>query len=192
MHRLVHGDKTRLRPASWGFSDEELLKRYRWSLDDELQYWSGSLPGGRTYEQFCETVGQRDWPRDGRRISYAILDLDDRLIGMVSCYNIERDRGMGELGVYIGDKPLWSRGYGSDAIIAFARHLFADLGFRSVYLHTYESNVRAQRSYDRVGFIRQAVRRRYSPRIGYHDEVRMSLTRQRLADLHGLREPVPT
>src|SRR5581483_5718089 len=129
MHKLVEGDITRLRPASWGFSDEELLKRYRWSLDEELQYWSGSLPGGRTYEQFCDLLGQRDWPRDGKRISYAILDAHNTLIGMVSCYSIDRERRSGELGVYIGVKALWSHGYGTDAIIAFARHLFADLGF---------------------------------------------------------------
>lgn len=189
MHKVVSGEKTWLRPASWGFSEEELRRRYRWSLDDDLQYWSGTIPGGRSYNQFKETVLERDWPSDGRRVSYGIFAEGEGLIGMVSCYNIDAHHGMGELGVYLGVKGLWGRGYGTDAIVAFLRHLFLNLGFVSVYLHTYESNIRAQRSYLRIGFEEEEKRRRYSPRIGYHAELRMSITRERFEQLHGLREP---
>jgi RimJ/RimL family protein N-acetyltransferase len=192
MYRVVEGEKTRLRPARWGFSEEELRRRYRWSLDDELQYWSGTIPSGRVYGQFKETIGQRDWPDDGRRISYAILTKDNDLIGMVSCYNIDAASRTGELGVYLGEKGLWGRGYGTDAIIAFLRHLFTDLGFEWVYLHTYESNVRAQRSYLRTGFELVDRRRRFAPRIGYHEEVKMTITRDRFAQRHGLHQPVAT
>ncbi|MGI8826911.1 MAG: GNAT family N-acetyltransferase [Chloroflexota bacterium] len=188
MYRLVQGEKTRLRPAAWGFSDVELRRRYQWSLDDELQYWSGAIPGGRYFAQFSATVGQRDWPSDGRRISYAILTNHEELIGMVSCYNIDRRKQTGEIGIYIGEKDRWSEGYGTDALITFLRHLFDDLGFQSVYLHTYESNLRAQHSYDRVGFSPEEARRRYSTRLGYHNEVRMTITRDVFASRHGLRQ----
>ncbi len=190
MHKLVEGDRTRLRPASWGFSESELQRRYDWSLDEELQYWSGSIPGGRNYDNFKAMLRQRDWPDDGRRISYAILSHDRELLGMVSAYNIDASGRTGELGIYIGEKGLWSRGLGTDALITFLRHCFANLGFESIYLHTYESNVRAQRSYLRVGFRTEETCRRYSPRVGYHDELRMSVNRGVFARLHGLREPV--
>jgi ribosomal-protein-alanine N-acetyltransferase len=187
MHRIVDGEKTRLRPASWGFSEVEMQRRFRWSGDDTLQYWSGTIPGGRSYSHFKESVGQRDWPSDGKRISYAILTKDGSLIGMVSCYNIDRRRQTGELGVYLGEQEYWGRGYGTDAIVTFIHHLFGDLGFESIYLHTYESNVRAQRSYLRVGFAVTDKRRRFSPRIGYHEEVKMVITRDSFARLHGLQ-----
>jgi RimJ/RimL family protein N-acetyltransferase len=189
VHRLVEGQSVRLRPASWGFSDEELERRYRWSQDDVLQYWSGTIPGGRNLDQFSATVGQRDWPNDGKRISYAILTLAGELIGMVSCYNIDHRYGVGELGIYLGERDVWGRGYGTDALIVFLRHLFTDLGFRSVYLHTYESNVRAQRSYTHAGFEITDRRRRYAPRLGYHNELRMSITAETFDRLHGLRQP---
>jgi ribosomal-protein-alanine N-acetyltransferase len=179
MYRVVEGKVTRLRPASWGFSDEELRRRYRWSHDEVLQYWSGSIPGGRSYQHFVDTLGERDWPSDGRRISYAILRREnDDLIGMVSCYNIDRIAHAGEIGIYIGEKDCWSQGYGTDALVTFLRHLFLDLEFDWVYLHTYQSNLRAQRSYLRAGFERREVKRRYAPRIGYHDEVRMTVSRE--------------
>jgi ribosomal-protein-alanine N-acetyltransferase len=192
VHKLVEGSRTRLRPASWGFSEPELERRYRWSQDDVLQYWSGTIPGGRTYEQFRSTLAQRDWPPDGKRISYAILTQCDELIGMVSCYNIDRRHGVGELGIYLGEKDVWGSGYGTDALISFLRHLFADLGFQSVYLHTYESNLRAQRSYVRAGFETTDRRRRYAPRLGYHNELRMSISAEAFDRMHGLREPAST
>jgi RimJ/RimL family protein N-acetyltransferase len=189
VHTLVEGEKTRLRPALWGFSDEELRRRYRWSQDDHLQYWSGTIPGGRSYLQFKEMVGQRDWPADGRRVSYAILTKANDLVGMVSVYNIDQRSRTGELGVYIGEQDLWGHGYGTDAVVAFLRHLFNAADFDSVYLHTYESNLRARRSYTRVGFEVVDTRRRYSPRLGYHNEVRMTITRERFARLHPERLP---
>lgn len=192
MHRIVEGEKTRLRPASWGFSEDEMQRRFRWSGDDTLQYWSGTIPGGRSYSQFRESVGQRDWPSDGKRISYAILTKVGSLIGMVSCYNIDRRRQTGELGVYLGEQEYWGHGYGTDAIVTFIRHLFADLEFDSIYLHTYESNTRAQRSYLRVGFTVADKRRRFSPRIGYHEEVKMVITRETFARLHGLQRHAVT
>src|SRR5438270_10676541 len=116
VHKIVTGQKTWLRPASWGFSEDELHRRYQWSLDDDLQYWSGTIPGGRSYTQFKDTVLERDWPSDGRRISYAIFTSNEGMIGMVSCYGIDWQRGVGEIGVYLGIKSLWGRGYGTDAL----------------------------------------------------------------------------
>lgn len=183
-HRVVEGEKTQLRPANWGFSEAELARRYRWSKDDLLQYWSGTIPGGRSLDQFSETVIQRDWPSDGKRISYAILAEDGQLIGMVSCYCIDRRNQTAELGIYLGEKEYWGKGYGTDALIAFLRHAFTEIGLSSVYLHTYESNLRAQRSYARAGFEVTEKRRRYSPRLGYHEELRMTLSRRTFLDLH--------
>lgn len=187
-YRVVEGESTLLRPAAWGFSEDELRRRYRWSHDDVLQYWSGSIPNGRSFRHFVDTVAQRDWPDDGRRISYAIMKRDGELVGMVSCYNIDRDRRTGEIGIYLGEKELWGQGLGTDALVTFVRHLFNDLGFDSVYLHTYQSNLRAQRSYNRVGFEAREVKRRYAPRVGYHDEVRMDLTRERFFHVQGRQE----
>lgn len=187
-YRVVEGEATILRPAVWGFSEDELRRRYRWSRDDVLQYWSGSIPNGRTFRHFLDTVRQRDWPDDGRRISYAILKRDGELVGMVSCYNIDREHRTGEIGIYLGEKDIWGHGLGTDALSTFVRHLFNDLGFASVYLHTYQSNVRAQRSYARVGFEGSEVKRRYAPRVGYHDELRMELTRERFGRVQGLEE----
>lgn len=175
-----------LRPANLGFTVDELKRRYLWSKDDDLQYWSGAIPTARTFEEFQQILPERDWPRDGKRRSYAILDQSGELIGMVSCYSIEWTSRTGELGVYIGEPNLWSRGLGTDAILTLLRHLFLDLGFRRVYLNTYASNTRALRSYSKVGFERTGTRRRFRPSVGYYREIRMLIDREGYLARHPL------
>jgi ribosomal-protein-alanine N-acetyltransferase len=185
VERLLRGERVTLRPANLGFSEEELRQRYTWSKDQDLQYWTGSIPSAPTFAEFTRTLPQRDWPADGRRRSYAILDPEGQLIGMVSCYGIDWRAGTGELGVYIGERHLWNRGYGTDAIITLLRHLFCDLGFTEIRLNTYESNVRARRSYQKVGFRPVERRRRFNTHAGYYREVRMSIDRSTFLALHG-------
>ena len=170
-----------LRPANLGFSKSEQQIRYQWSKDEDLQYWSGNIPSARTFEEFQRMLPERDWPADGRRRSYAILDLSYCLIGMVSCYAIDSTLRTGELGVYIGDRNRWGHGSGTDAVATMLRHLFYDVEFRQVSLNTYASNTRAIRSYAKVGFERLGTRKRFRPSMGYYREVRMAIDRDRFA-----------
>jgi RimJ/RimL family protein N-acetyltransferase len=174
---VLPGQKTKLRPANLGFSLQELLKRFEWSRDSELQYWSGSIPSAKTFQEFQRLLPERDWPPDGRRRSYAILDRSCELVGMVSCYALDWGSGTGELGVYIGDRNRWGEGLGTDAIRTLLQHFFQELGFRSIHLNTYATNLRALRSYAKLGFHKTAARRRFRPSVGYYREVRMELTK---------------
>lgn len=186
---MIQGERVILRPANLPFSLDEKEARYRWSQDEELQYWSGSIPSARSFDEFRRTLAERDWPSDGRRRSYAILYQSDQLIGMVSCYSIDWKLRTGELGVYIGERGLWGQGLGTDAVITLLVHLFSDLGLRRIFLNTYATNVRALRSYSKAGFRRIATRRRFRPSVGYYREVRMVMEREAFSRLHPSGEP---
>ena len=176
---LLIGSLVVLRPANRGFTLSEQLRRFEWSHDAELQYWSGSIPSAKTFREFQRVLPERDWPSDGRRRSHGILDHDGTLVGMVSCYALDWSQKTAELGVYIGDRNRWGQGLGTDAVATLLRHLFDDLDFRSIHLNTYASNTRALRSYAKVGFKKTEARRRFRPSIGYYREVRMELDRKR-------------
>lgn len=173
---LIHGRHVTLRPALAGFSTEELMRRFAWSKDANLQYWSGSIPSAKTFTEFCRVIGERDWPRDGSRQSFAIVDPVHGLVGMVSCYAIDWRNHTGELGVYIGESRLWGHGIGTDAVRALVHHAFGNLHLQCISLNTFANNHRALRSYSRVGFRRVATRRRFRPVIGYYKEVRMEIS----------------
>ncbi len=191
MEGLLWGRQTFLRSANRGFSLDEQKRRFEWSRDDDLQYWSGSIPSARSFAEFQRTLSEKDWPSDGRRRSYAILTFERELIGMVSCYAIDWKHRSAELGVYIGERRLWSHGFGTDAIVTLLRHVFNDLGLGSVHLNTYESNARALRSYEKVGFRAIGARRRFRPRVGYYREVRMVIDAEEFIAQHGRESVVP-
>ena len=69
------------------------------------------------------------------------------------CYDIDRDRKQAELGVMIGDREYWDKGYGADAVTTLVCHIFEETSIERIYLNTLERNVRAQRCFQKCGFI---------------------------------------
>jgi len=87
------------------------------------------------------------------------------------------------LGVMIGVKDLWGRGYGTDAVRALCRHAFAEMNLHKVRLEVIATNPRAEAVYERVGFRREGVLREEFYRQGrYHDVIRMGLLRGELRE----------
>ncbi|GAC1438098.1 MAG: hypothetical protein NVSMB65_12420 [Chloroflexota bacterium] len=174
---LVVGRQVRLRHVSCGFSEEEIQQRYRWGLDEDLQYWSGSIPTAPSLELFRAEVQRSQHVREPRRDSFALLDEGDRLVGMISYYNIVEDRGQAELGIYIGERAVWSHGYGADAVATLLGYLFRETSLQVMYLSTYATNVRAQACYRKCGFQATGTMRKYSSRAGYYTDIQMKVLR---------------
>jgi RimJ/RimL family protein N-acetyltransferase len=82
----------------------------------------------------------------------AIDTLDGRHIGNCMCYDIDVRRGQAELGIMIGDRGYWEKGYGTDSVDTLLSYLFADSSLKRVYLHTLDWNSRARRSFAKSGF----------------------------------------
>lgn len=188
---VIRGRRVILRHTSEGFSEEEIARRYRWSLDQELQYWSGSIPAASTLAQFRNDVIASTRHVDPRRDQFAILDNRGELIGMISYYSWSPERGSVELGVYIGERSLWDRGYGTEAIRTLLDHLFQTTPLRMMNLNTYATNERARASYKKIGFETVGTMRKYSSRIGYYIDVQMRITRGGFMDRYGLGQFVP-
>ncbi|MFC6590720.1 GNAT family N-acetyltransferase [Deinococcus lacus] len=82
----------------------------------------------------------------------------------------------------IGDKALWSQGYGREAVLALLDWSFGGRLDR-VRLMTYGHNVRAQRAFLACGF-REVGRSQGTP----YDEVYMEITRQEWLSRAGAEE----
>jgi len=189
---VIRGRRVTLRHVSESFSEEEIARRYRWSLDQDLQYWSGSIPAAPTLSQFRNDIIASGRQLDSRRDQFAVLDEGGELIGMISYYNWSPERGTVELGVYIGERSLWDRGYGTEAVRTLLDHLFQTTGLRAMYLNTYATNARARASYRKIGFETVGTMRKYSSRIGYYIDVQMRLTREDFVARYGLGQFVPS
>jgi len=181
------GPRITLRHVSLGFSRAEVLRQFRWGQDDELQFWSGSIPSAPSVAQFEADVLAWAASQDATRDRYAILSEDGQMIGMISYFNLVFERRQAELGIYIGERTCWSNGYGSEAIVTLMGHLFRYTNLNSMVLITYASNARAQACYKKCGFEAIGSARAYNGRAGYRVDVQMRLTRERFQRMHGSR-----
>jgi len=89
---------------------------------------------------------------------------DDRLIGLVGLDGILWNHGTAWVGIGIGEREYWGKGYGTDAMQTILRYGFDELNLHRVSLSVFEYNQRAIRSYEKAGFviegrIRQCLRR---------------------------------
>ncbi len=80
------------------------------------------------------------------------METDGKHIGNCTYYNINEKRGEAELGIMIGDRDYWDRGYGSDAVTTMINHIFEATGIGRIYLKTLEGNSRAQGCFLKCGF----------------------------------------
>lgn len=96
---------------------------------------------------------------------------DDRAIGTVGFHHVDYENGGAEFGIAIGEKSEWNKGYGTDALNAICDFGFGELRLERIYLHVFDYNARAMRSYEKSGFVREAVLRRSRWHRGVHHDV---------------------
>jgi RimJ/RimL family protein N-acetyltransferase len=97
-------------------------------------------------------------------------------IGNIALEDINWLHRHAELGIVIGEKDYWGKGYGSDAIRTLLGFAFHEMNMHRVYLCVYEDNVRGIRAYEKCGFKHEGRMREAIFRKGrYYDELRMGI-----------------
>jgi len=86
-------------------------------------------------------------------VIFSIVDVEsDRLIG--SCYlaSIHNVHRTAELQIRIGCSDYRGKGYGTEAVKLLLKHGFHDLNLNRIYLHVFEDNIAAIKTYDKCNF----------------------------------------
>ena len=109
--------------------------------------------------------------------SFAIETLAERrYIGAISFNVIDWRNRCAGLGIVIGDKSLWGKGYGTDAMRVLIRLGFDKMNLHRLWLHVHDYNQRAVASYEKCGFKREGVlREEHFARGKYHDTIVMGI-----------------
>lgn len=149
---MLVGDKVVLRTPEV----EDIHVLLRWINDREVgQYLMPHFPFSHTEE--------RDWlERVSRSETDRVLLIqarDGQPIGVIGLHRIDHTRRQAELGIFIGEKEYWGRGYGTDAIRTLLRFAFQEMNFHRIYLRVNADNERAQRCYRKCGFVHEGTLR---------------------------------
>jgi len=98
---------------------------------------------------------------------------DGRRIGNVSLRGIDKENGSAEVSIVIIDKGSQGQGLGTDALNCLVDFAFGELRLERVYLHVFDYNARARRSYEKTGFQTDAVLRHARFHRGQHHDVHL-------------------
>ena len=157
MEDLFKGKLVRLA----GIDPEEVSQSFsKWNRDSEYKRLLDTDP-----PRLHSVKATKDWLEkhfEENQTSthwFAIRTLeDDRLLDWGS-----RDAFVG---IGIGEREFWGRGYGTDAMELILRYAFAELNLRRVSLTVFEFNQRAVRSYEKAGFQLEGRQRQGMQREG--------------------------
>lgn len=152
---------------------DDAERDYEWRRDPELATFDAARPYNGSLREYLSIFGDElNYPSPYRR-TIAVEDLDGTHIGNVMYYNADFHRHEAEIGVTIGLRDYWSRGYGTDLLRTFVGYLFESLELDRIYLKTLDWNLRAQRCFEKAGFTRYGVSKR-----GEHNFILMEIRRR--------------
>ncbi len=107
---------------------------------------------------------------------FAILEENGNHIGNVGLHNIDNENRRSSLGIVLGEKTQWGKGYGSEALNTVLKYAFNELGLHKVSLRVFQDNERAIRSYASCGFKKEGIEREQVFKDGeFHDLYVMSI-----------------
>jgi len=131
----------------------DLAQDYSWRTDEELAQYDAAPPLRLPLQEFARTWESEMRFTDAPLRNMAIEEETGQRIGNIMYYNVDRWRQEAELGISIGLRYYWGQGYGSDAVRAIVRYLFQTTQLQRIYLHTLNWNVRAQKAFQKAGFV---------------------------------------
>ena len=91
---------------------------------------------------------------------------EDKLIGDIGLDIVNWPGRDAFVGLGIGKRDFWGRGYGTDAMQLILRYAFLEVNLRRVTLTVFEYNPRAIRSYEKAGFRHEGRERKSLNRDG--------------------------
>jgi diamine N-acetyltransferase len=165
---MLMGRKIRLRPVE----RDDLPRFVAWFGDPEvhrhLAIW---LPFSlaqeeRWFENHLQQLERQEL------VLLAIETNEGIHIGNIGLHQIDWKNRHAELGIAIGEKAYWDRGYGSDAIRTLLRLAFREMNMHRVQLRVDADNARAIHCYEKAGFKKEGTLRdvvfREGKYIGQH------------------------
>lgn len=153
----------------------------RWQRDTEFIRLADSDPSQLSSEKKIKEWFEKQ-SEDGfkpERYSFSVRTLDgDQYIGSLGMW-VDLIHSEAWVGLGIGEREFWSRGYGSDMMRLCQRYVFAELGLQRLSLGLHEYNPRALRSYEKCGFRLEGRTRKDLMREGKrYDSLWMGILRE--------------
>jgi RimJ/RimL family protein N-acetyltransferase len=144
-------------------SEQDAITLFSWSVDEELHKHdpkpmptnSKELMNECTLyckrfdeEIICENTSLRKYKY------FIITNKEDKLIGFVNFFSINKEKKQGEMGICIGDKRYWNKGIAFRSVKNVIKYIFSEMDIDRIYIETGENNEGALRLFEKLNFIK--------------------------------------
>ena len=160
--------------------ETEVTPFYSWIQDEEVIQYSLS--------SFKEMRNDKDVDRwfkntleDSKSINLGIhMSNSNQLIGYAGLSGISKLNRSAEYFIFIGEKPFWGKGIGTEVTNRILRLAFGDFSLNRVMLTVSELNIGGLRAYLKAGFKIEGRLMQASFRNGeFHDKIVMSVLKSK-------------
>jgi aminoglycoside 6'-N-acetyltransferase len=168
MSDTLRGERVTLRPLT----ADDVPRLAEIAAEPDVAYWWLGL----SEDELREKAGGDD--------DALVLVIEDRgeVVGLIEAgEEDDPDYRHANIDVFVSGARR-GQGVGADAIRTLARHLFADRGHHRITIDPAAANERAIRAYERVGFKRVGIMRRYERGVDgeWHDGLLLDLLPEEL------------
>lgn len=175
---MLKGERVILR----GMRRDDLMRLWEFNNDPEVEIVGGGDPPLPQSLERLEAEFDEEAKKGGRDGTWFAIEADGHFIGQCGLYGFDKFKGVAhrcDLGITIGDKDYWGKGYGREAIGLLVDYAFTHWNVQRVGLQVLATNERALRAYRACGFTEEGRLRRYAWSNGnYVDTVSMSILRE--------------
>jgi RimJ/RimL family protein N-acetyltransferase len=179
---MIYGKRIRLRRNE----RNDIPKFVEWLNDPEVRrYLLVDLPISQANEeQWFENMlklpgNEQPFGIEIHEIESEEGDENWRLIGNCSFMNINWTIRSTEVGLFIGEKSCWNKGYGTEVMSLLLGLGFGTMNLNRIFLRVDEANKGGIRAYEKAGFVHEGRFRQGTFHNGkYSDVLLMSVLRE--------------
>ncbi|MFA7572127.1 MAG: GNAT family protein [Lutispora sp.] len=164
-------------------NEKDIFYLHNWYNDEELNKLAGWTEGKLGTSQLRLNLS-KGFGYDPMNLVIQTID-GNKPIGTIQLYDFSEIDQNCKLGIRIGDRDYWSKGYGEDAIKTLLHYAFYDLDIFRVSLKLYEYNERASKCYVKCGFKYEGRTRKSAFIDGnFYDEIIMGALKSEFISEH--------
>jgi len=173
-----------------GLSKEYLPLYLKWFNDPEVTDMLGDTKFPFPEGKEREWIEQQLTPKEDKRV-FTVLTKDGRPIGNAGFNEIDYQNRYAVLGIAIGEKDFWNKGFGKDVTETLMKFAFEELGMHKIELGVHSTNKRAIACYKKCGFVLEGCEREHDFYNGkYIDSYRMGILKKEWETIYRKEERV--
>ena len=145
---MITGSMIRLREKKLSDAPND----YSWQTDLELAELDALPVLTMPFRQYISDHTAELLYSSATKQQFAVETINGKHIGNCAYYGMDKTKGEAELGIMIGDRDYWDKGYGNDAVNTLINHIFTQTNLNRIHLKTLDWNKRAQKCFQKCGF----------------------------------------